>query len=124
MRLAFPTLIFTAVALLLSGAGVNAAPQHALTVYGEPAKYPASFSHFAYTNPQAPKGGTMRRSAMEIGHFDHILPYIDKGIGVNQIDGLLYSPWPSVRWTGLIRFMAWWRRRWSAPRTVCPCASI
>jgi microcin C transport system substrate-binding protein len=82
MRLAFPTLLFTAVALLLGAAGVNAAPQHALTVYGEPAKYPAGFSHFAYTNPQAPKGGTMRRSAIEIGHFDHVLPYIDKGIGV------------------------------------------
>ena len=92
MRLAFPTLLFTAVALLLGAAGVNAAPQHALTVYGEPAKYPAGFSHFAYTNPQAPKGGTMRRSAIEIGHFDHVLPYIDKGIGVSQIDGLIYSP--------------------------------
>jgi microcin C transport system substrate-binding protein len=80
------------VALLLGAAGVNAAPQHALTVYGEPAKYPAGFSHFAYTNPQAPKGGTMRRSAIEIGHFDHVLPYIDKGIGVSQIDGLIYSP--------------------------------
>jgi microcin C transport system substrate-binding protein len=29
----------------------------------------------------------MRRSAIEIGHFDHVLPYIDKGIGVSQIDG-------------------------------------
>jgi microcin C transport system substrate-binding protein len=34
----------------------------------------------------------MRRSAIEIGHFDHVLPYIDKGIGVSQIDGLIYSP--------------------------------
>jgi len=84
--------MFTAVALLMGAAGVSAAPQHALTVYGEPAKYPANFSHFDYTNPQAPKGGTMRRSAIEIGHFDHVLPYIDKGIGVTQIDGLLYSP--------------------------------
>ena len=92
MRLAFSSLMFTAVALLMGAAGVSAAPQHALTVYGEPAKYPANFSHFDYTNPQAPKGGTMRRSAIEIGHFDHVLPYIDKGIGVTQIDGLLYSP--------------------------------
>jgi len=91
MRLAFPTLLFTAVALLLGAAGVNATPQHALTVYGEPAKYPAGFSHFDYTNPRAPKGGTMRRSAIEIGHFDHILPYIDKGIGVTQIDGMPLS---------------------------------
>lgn len=92
MRLAFPSLLLTAVLLLTGTAGADAAPQHALTVYGEPAKYPAGFSHFAYANPLAPKGGTLRRSAIEIGHFDHILPYIDKGIGVSQIDGMLYSP--------------------------------
>ena len=92
MRLAFPSLLLTAVALLTGAAGVAAAPQHALTVYGEPAKYSEGFGHFAYANPQAPKGGTLRRSAVEIGQFDHVLPYIDKGIGVSQIDGLLYSP--------------------------------
>ncbi|MGX1174358.1 extracellular solute-binding protein [Pseudomonas sp. R151218B TE3479] len=92
MRLAFPSLLLIAVVLLTGATGVDAAPQHALTVYGEPAKYAEGFGHFAYANPQAPKGGTMRRSAVEIGHFDHILPYIDKGIGVSQIDGMLYSP--------------------------------
>ncbi|KIQ57814.1 MULTISPECIES: extracellular solute-binding protein [Pseudomonas] len=92
MRLAFPSLLLTAVALLTGAVGVAAAPQHALTVYGEPAKYSEGFGHFAYANPQAPKGGTLRRSAVEIGQFDHVLPYIDKGIGVSQIDGLLYSP--------------------------------
>ncbi|AZC64174.1 extracellular solute-binding protein [Pseudomonas chlororaphis] len=92
MRLLFPSMIFTALALLLGTASADAAPQHALTVYGEPAKYPAGFSHFAYTNPRAPKGGSMRRSAIEIGRFDHVLPYIDKGIGVSQLDGYIYSP--------------------------------
>lgn len=92
MRLAFPSLLLIAAVLLTGASGVDAAPQHALTVYGEPAKYAEGFGHFAYANPQAPKGGTMRRSAVEIGHFDHILPYIDKGIGVSQIDGMLYSP--------------------------------
>ncbi|WDH20516.1 extracellular solute-binding protein [Pseudomonas chlororaphis] len=92
MRLLFPSLLFTTLALLLGTANADAAPQHALTVYGEPAKYPAGFSHFAYTNPQAPKGGSMRRSAIEIGRFDHVLPYIDKGIGVSQLDGYIYSP--------------------------------
>ncbi|KAA5840766.1 ABC transporter substrate-binding protein [Pseudomonas chlororaphis] len=92
MRLLFPSLLFTTLALLLGTASADAAPQHALTVYGEPAKYPAGFSHFAYTNPQAPKGGSMRRSAIEIGRFDHVLPYIDKGIGVSQLDGYIYSP--------------------------------
>ncbi|MBA1202642.1 ABC transporter substrate-binding protein [Pseudomonas capeferrum] len=69
-----------------------AAPGHALTVYGEPARYPADFRHFDYVNPDAPKGGSLSRSALEIGQFDHILPYVDKGTGVSQVDGWLYAP--------------------------------
>ncbi|MDF0732960.1 extracellular solute-binding protein [Pseudomonas entomophila] len=70
----------------------HAAPTHALTVYGEAPRYPATFKHFDYVNPDAPKGGTLRRSAIEIGQFDHILPYIDKGTGVSEVDGWLYAP--------------------------------
>ena len=92
MRLAFSSFIFSVLALLLNAAAVYASPQHALTVYGEPAKYPANFSHFEYANPLAPKGGSLRRSAIEIGRFDHVSPYIDKGIGVSQLDGMVYSP--------------------------------
>ena len=69
-----------------------AAPTHALTVYGEAPRYAESFRHFDYVNPDAPKGGTLRRSATEIGQFDHILPYIDKGTGVSEVDGWLYAP--------------------------------
>ncbi|WP_455893677.1 extracellular solute-binding protein [Pseudomonas palmensis] len=69
-----------------------AAPSHALTVYGEAPRYRATFSHFDYVNPQAPKGGSLRRSALEIGGFDHVLPYIDKGTGVSEVDGWLYAP--------------------------------
>ncbi|MCP3752593.1 extracellular solute-binding protein [Pseudomonas sp. SBB6] len=65
---------------------------HALTVYGETPRYPTSFQHFTYANPDAPKGGSLRRSAIEIGQFDHLIPYIDKGIGVAEVDGWLYSP--------------------------------
>lgn len=79
-------------ALLFVPIAALAAPSHALTVYGEAPRYAAGFQHFAYTNPEAPKGGTMRRSALEIGQFDHVLPYIDKGIGVSQVDGWLYAP--------------------------------
>ncbi|MDW9406536.1 ABC transporter substrate-binding protein, partial [Pseudomonas soli] len=71
---------------------LQAAPTHALTVYGEAPRYRANFHHFDYVNPGAPKGGSLRRSAIEIGQFDHILPYIDKGIGVSQVDGWLYAP--------------------------------
>ncbi|MFF7708742.1 ABC transporter substrate-binding protein [Pseudomonas sp. NPDC007930] len=81
-------------ALLLGVAALPAlaAPEAALTVYGEPPKYPAGFSHFDYVNPDAPKGGSLRRSALEIGGFDHLMPFVDKGTGVSQIEGLVYSP--------------------------------
>ena len=69
-----------------------AAPQHALTVYGEAPKYAPDFQHLAYANPAAPKGGTLRRSSLESGPFDHLIPYIDKGTGVADIDGWLYAP--------------------------------
>ncbi|GFM81422.1 ABC transporter substrate-binding protein [Pseudomonas cichorii] len=71
---------------------VRAEPQHALTVYGEPPRYPAGFQHFDYVNPDAPKGGSMRRSATDIGQFDHLMPFTDKGTAVSQINGMLYSP--------------------------------
>jgi microcin C transport system substrate-binding protein len=90
MRSVFTHTLLTVLLLALTPA--IAAPLHALTVYGEPAKYPVGFDHFDYTNPNAPKGGSLRRSAMEIGQFDHLLPYLDKGIGVSEIDGLVYSP--------------------------------
>ena len=90
MRAGLSSLVLTAQLLLVPL--THAAPQHALTVYGEPAKYAADFTHFDYVNPQAPKGGTLKRSAIEIGQFDHLMPYIDKGTGVSQIDGWVYSP--------------------------------
>lgn len=90
MRAALTSLLFATLMLALGPA--MAAAQHALTVYGEPAKYPPGFTHFDYTNPAAPKGGSLRRSATAIGQFDHLLPYVDKGIGVSEVDGLVYSP--------------------------------
>jgi microcin C transport system substrate-binding protein len=90
MRSVFTSTLFSVLMLALTPA--LAAPQHVLTVYGEAPKYAAGFDHFDYTNPNAPKGGSLRRSAMEIGQFDHLVPYLDKGIGVSDIDGLVYSP--------------------------------
>jgi microcin C transport system substrate-binding protein len=57
-------------------------PQHALALYGQP-KYPADFAHVGYVNPQAPKGGEVRMTAM--GSFDSLNPYILKG---QAADGL------------------------------------
>ncbi|MFV3402903.1 extracellular solute-binding protein [Pseudomonas sp. NY15463] len=84
--------VFGCIALLCLALQAQAAPSHALTVYGEAPRYPVNFRHFDYVNPDAPKGGSLRRSATDIGQFDHILPYIDKGTGVSEIDGLLYAP--------------------------------
>jgi microcin C transport system substrate-binding protein len=42
--------------------------RHALALFGD-IKYPAGFKQFDYVNPQAPKGGLIRR--LEIGTFDN-----------------------------------------------------
>ncbi len=92
MRFVLSSLMVATLVFVSGFQVLSAAPQHALTVYGEAPRYPANFGHFDYVNADAPKGGSMRRSAQEIGQFDHIMPYLDKGTGVAQINGLLYSP--------------------------------
>ncbi len=47
-----------------------------IAMHGTP-KYNTGFSHFSYTNPDAPKGGTLRNAA--IGTFDSLNPFIIKG---------------------------------------------
>lgn len=49
---------------------------HALSLVGEPA-YAADFKSFKWTNPDAPKGGTVRQWAM--GSFDSLNPFTVKG---------------------------------------------
>ncbi|MGB4107128.1 MAG: extracellular solute-binding protein [Alphaproteobacteria bacterium] len=51
-------------------------PVAALTLHGTP-KYGPGFTHMDYTNPDAPKGGTLRLHA--IGTFDSLNPFIVKG---------------------------------------------
>ena len=76
-------------ALLLGLSSLSlAAGQHALTLYGEPAKYPASFKHFDFVNPDAPKGGELRQSGF--GGFDSLNPFINKGVAADDI-GLIYD---------------------------------
>ncbi|OYT94711.1 MAG: hypothetical protein CFE49_16730, partial [Pseudomonas sp. PGPPP3] len=76
-------------ALLLSLSSLSlAAGQHALTLYGEPAKYPVNFKHFDFVNPDAPKGGELRQSGF--GGFDSLNPFINKGVAADDI-GLIYD---------------------------------
>jgi microcin C transport system substrate-binding protein len=75
--------------LLLSLAcAVQAAPEHALTLYGEAPKYPATFKHFDYVNPDAPKGGLLRQAGS--GGFDSLNPFIGKGVPADDI-GMIYD---------------------------------
>jgi len=80
-------LLLQAGALLFAG-WAFASPQHALTLYNEPPKYPADFKHFDYVNPDAPKGGKFRQAGF--GGFDSLNPFISKGVSANDID-LIYD---------------------------------
>jgi microcin C transport system substrate-binding protein len=74
------------VALLLGFTGVaRGATTHGVSLFGD-LKYGPDFEHFDYVNPDAPKDGTMRRSA--IGTFDTLNPFVIKGIpasGVGEV---------------------------------------
>jgi microcin C transport system substrate-binding protein len=65
---------FIALSLCASGAAGAAEKQHAMSLIGAP-KYGPDFKHFGYVNPNAPKGGSARLTA--IGTFDslNIIPY-------------------------------------------------
>ena len=52
------------------------APGYGIAVFGK-LKYPDDFKHFDYVNPDAPKGGTLKLSA--VGTFDSLNPFIVKG---------------------------------------------
>ncbi|MCP4699470.1 MAG: ABC transporter substrate-binding protein [Gammaproteobacteria bacterium] len=55
----------------------DAIVSHALAMHGK-VKYPDGFTHFDYTNPNAPKGGEVRLAG--IGTFDNLNPFILKGV--------------------------------------------
>jgi microcin C transport system substrate-binding protein len=50
---------------------------HGLSIHGD-LKYGPGFTHFAYVNPKAPKGGSVTLAA--IGTFDNLNPFILKGV--------------------------------------------
>lgn len=60
---------------------------HGVSAFGELA-YPEGFAHFAYVNPEAPKGGTWSgQSNLALGTFDSFNPYILKGAPAFGIAG-------------------------------------
>jgi microcin C transport system substrate-binding protein len=52
-------------------------------------KYPDTFSHFDYVNPNAPSGGKLVLSAF--GSFDTLNPYTLKGIQAAGLSGLMFE---------------------------------
>ncbi|HEV2336132.1 MAG TPA: extracellular solute-binding protein [Stellaceae bacterium] len=66
-------------------AALAAAGSNGLSLFGE-LKYGPDFKHFEYADPNAPKGGTMKFSA--IGTYDTLNPFVIKGVpaaGIDQI---------------------------------------
>ena len=92
-------LILTSSSLFIAKSHAESAPppvigkKHtALSLTGTP-KYNAAMTHFEYVNPQAPKGGELRLSA--IGTFDNLNPFTIKGNaarGVRLIYDQLMEP--------------------------------
>lgn len=76
--------IFVAALLLPSISAIaETSKSHAVSIYGD-IKYPASFKHFEYVNPDAPKRGEI--ILPEIGSFDSLNPYILKGKTAAGVD--------------------------------------
>ena len=73
-------------ALFCSIATAQAAPGIAL--YGAQ-KYQPGFRHFAYVNPNAPKGGTLKLAALT--SFDSLNPYILKGLTAPGVTNFLFQ---------------------------------
>jgi microcin C transport system substrate-binding protein len=63
----------------------QAAATYGLSLFGD-LKYGPDFQHFDYVNPNAPKGGTMKFSA--IGTYDTFNPFVVKGLPAAGIGGI------------------------------------
>jgi len=72
---------------LLLGAGAAAAG-HAIAMHGEP-RYAAGFSHFEYTDPNAPKGGEIVFGVL--GSFDSLNPLIVRGASAAGIRDYVFE---------------------------------
>ena len=74
-------------ALVLSASTALAEPMHGIAMYGDPA-LPPDFEHLPYVNPDAPQGGSV--VSAEVGSFDSLNPYLQKGS----------VPWQLIQLTG------------------------
>ena len=76
------------VLLMLSGGAWSA---HGYGIWGE-LKYPEGFSHFAYANPDAPKGGELRMvSNLRLSTFDKYNPFTLRGSYPAFVSSLMFE---------------------------------
>lgn len=67
-------------------------PTHGIAIFGD-LKYPATFTHFDYVNPNALKGGVVK--VAHFGSFDSFNPFVIKGnaaLGVGMLHCTLLAP--------------------------------
>lgn len=91
-----PTSAFRVLALLLVSAACPAVfagsadskPQPAIAMHGAPL-YPPGFDHFAYADPNAPKGGSL--TLAQPGTFDSLNPFILKGVPAAMESDLVFE---------------------------------
>lgn len=76
--------VFTASSL----SAETSAPTHGIAIYGD-LKYPETFVHFDYVNPNAPKGGLVKLATF--GTYDSFNPFIIKGTPAAGADLLFCS---------------------------------
>lgn len=79
----FLIFLLSAFSSSLSFAASQTAISHGVSLFGD-LKYPASFKHFDYVNPSAPKGGHLKLAA--IGTYDNLNPFILKGVAADGIE--------------------------------------
>jgi microcin C transport system substrate-binding protein len=80
--------------LLVYGLFVLCSPvwaAHGYALWGD-LKYPPDFPHFAYVNPQAPKGGELRLvSNLRVSTFDKYNPFTIKGSAPAYLSDLMFD---------------------------------
>jgi microcin C transport system substrate-binding protein len=79
-----------AVIVICSAFAAEGAPRHGLSIFGD-LKYPETFQHFDYVNPEAPKGGRMSTIGVVANDtFDSFNNFILKGDPAQGL-GLLFD---------------------------------
>ena len=86
-RLSINILFPVVLSLLVSIPCQAGGPRHGISYFGD-LKYPASFTHFDYANPSAPKGGSVR--SFMPGSYNNLHPYASKGVTEGWV-GTMYD---------------------------------